>query len=104
MITAIKSDAGMPYTMKTWHELIEAIHSGEVFEVDSEAWDYWLEVLPPVYMGREQLIKGEKIKCSFGFAEGREQITDFWRERSEAGDEDGFRYFGCRSNRINHWG
>ena len=30
---------------------LAAMHSGEPFECDEEMFYYWLEVLPPVYMG-----------------------------------------------------
>ena len=80
-------------TPDEWHEFIEKMQSGEVFEVDEEMFYYWLEVLPPVYMGKTVEIEGVPIRCSFGFAEGTEQITDFWCK-------DG-RFFGKRSNRIN---
>ena len=35
------------YTMATWKPMIEAMHSGNVFEMDEEGWMYWLEGLPP---------------------------------------------------------
>ena len=89
----------MVYTMsrETWLDFIEAMHSGERFEVDEENWYYWLEVLPPVFMaedidyfpGRE----GQPTRVSFGFAEGSEPITVFWKENG--------RYYGQRTNRIN---
>ena len=84
------------YTMATWKPMIEAMHSGNVFEMDEEVWMYWLEVLPPIHMGRVVDIDGERVRCAFGFAEGVEPITDFWRR-------DG-RYFGKRSTRINRGG
>ena len=76
-----------------WHEFINAMQSRETFEVDEEMFYYWLEVLPPVYMGEFQQIDGDEVKCSFGFAEGRDYVTDFW--------SCGGRYFGKLSNRIN---
>ena len=85
-----------PFTMQDWTALIAAMHSGEVFEVDEEVWFYWLEVLPPIYMHNNRAIDGVDRKCSFGFAEGAEQITDFWRE--------GGRYFGKRSERWHNGG
>lgn len=80
-----------------WAEFIKIMRSGEVFECDEEMFYYWLEVLPPVYMGRRvELPSGRIVKASFGFAEGREQVVAFWQE--------GERYFGCRTNLINPHG
>ena len=80
-------------TPEEWKEFIEALHSGETLEIDGEMFMYWLEVLPPVYMHEEIEIEGRKIFCSFGFAEGREPITDFWKENGKL--------FCKRSNRMN---
>ena len=77
-----------------WKRFIEAKNSGQTFEIDEEMFFYWLEVLPPVYMAKIQEIDGEQVPCSFGFAEGREYVTDFWRK-------DG-RFFGKQSTRMNH--
>jgi hypothetical protein len=72
-----------------------------ILRIDEEMFYYWLEVLPPVYMGREQIVDGLKIHCSFGFAEGREPVVDFWSEKSASGEK----VFYCkRSNRLNKWG
>lgn len=72
-------------------EFFEARKNG--CEIDSEMFYYWLEVLPPVYMKQRHVIDGKEIYCSFGFAEGWEEITDFWIK-----DE---RYFCKLSNRMN---
>ena len=75
-------------------EFLEAMHSGNQFECDEEMFYYWLEVLPPVHMGRNVVLpNGDEVRASFGFAEGAEQITVFW----QFGDK----YFGCRTNRFN---
>jgi hypothetical protein len=64
-------------------------------------FDYWLEVLPPVYLHAvvPVIIDGVTYnkRCSFGFAEGRETIVDFWRNM----DDDKGIYFCKRSNRLN---
>ena len=61
-----------------WNELIAAMHSGRVIEVEAETYNYFLEVLPPVYIGRKiKLPSGERV-VDFGFAEGCEPITAFW--------------------------
>lgn len=83
---------------ETWKEFMDAMHSGQPFECDEEMFMYWLEVLPPRYMGEMKNINGKEHLCSFGFAEGRDLITDFWREKDESGV---IHYFGRRSNRIN---
>ncbi len=83
-----------------FQEFIQALDSKEPLALDSEMFDYFLEVLPPIYMNKKQLIEidGAKIikNCSFGFAEGRDYVIDFWRD-SEI-------YFCKRSNRLNPWG
>ena len=77
---------------------LTAMHSGEVFEVDEEMFMYWLEVLPPVYMSRRvTLPNGREVKASFGFAEGAEPVTAFWKERSDGA----VHHFGCRTNTMN---
>lgn len=75
-------------------EFIPVMRSGDVFECDEEMFDYWLEVLPPVYMSKVvALPNGQTVKAAFGFAEGAEEVVAFWRS--------GGRYFGCRTNTIN---
>jgi len=59
-----------------WSRFIEAMHSGEEVEVDEEMYYYWLEVLPPVFMYK--VIDGKRYE--FGFAEGAEPVTVFWRK------------------------
>ena len=59
-----------------WSRFIEAMHSGEEVEIDEEMYYYWLEVLPPVFMWK--VIDGKKYE--FGFAEGAEPVTVFWRK------------------------
>ncbi|GEM_PF-5706784 len=76
-----------------WKEFVAALRSGRTLEIDGEMFMYWLEVLPPIYMHEEIEIEGRKVFCSFGFAEGREYITDFWKENGKL--------FCKRSNRIN---
>lgn len=83
-----------------WEEFIKVFTSGQRFEVDEEMWDYWLEVLPPVFMykeidyfpGRE----GIPTMASFGFVEGADYITVFWVE----GPKHDRHLYGQRSNRI----
>ena len=75
---------------------LAAMHGYEPFEMDEESWYYWLEVLPPVHMGRNVILpNGEKIRAACGFAEGAEEITVFWRFAG--------RHFGCRTRTVNHY-
>ena len=77
-----------------WDEFIKALHSDEVTEIDEEMYLYWLEVLPPIYMGRVVRIKGISRRVNFGFAEGYDNITAFWR--------DGGRFFCARTEEMNN--
>lgn len=73
---------------------LTAMHSGEKFETDEKSYWYFLEVLPPVYMARTvTLPDGQTVQGAFGFAEGAEPITAFWKSNG--------RYYGCRTNTIN---
>ena len=76
----------------------EARDQSEVCLCDNELSMYWLEVLPPIYMNEIQKVSIDGVvfdrKCSFGFAEGRETIVDFW----PAGNGN---YWSKRSNRLN---
>ena len=82
-----------------WAEFIKVMHSGEVFECDEAMYFYWLEVLPPIFMfetitwlpGHE----GHGMRVDFGFAEGAEPITVFWRSLDKK------RFFGQRTKKMN---
>lgn len=77
-----------------WDEFIAAMHSGAPVEIDEEMFFNWLEVLPPVHMGRRVTFPdGTTVHASFGFAEGAEEVTAFWRE--------GTRFFCRRTETIN---
>jgi hypothetical protein len=70
-----------------WGEFIAAMRSGEPVEIDEEMWDYWLEILPPVFMGRSinlarhpQVVGSfRQVHAVFGFAEGEEPVVAFWK-------------------------
>lgn len=68
------------YTRENWPEMIQAMHSGEVIEIDEAIFDYFLGVLPPVFMHKHMNIGGRLRMVAFGFAEGYEPITAFWQE------------------------
>jgi hypothetical protein len=67
------------HTAASWNEAIAAMNAGEKIEVDVALFDYFLEVLPPVYMNRWVTLPcGERRVVSYGFAEGAEQVKAFW--------------------------
>ena len=74
----------MIYTTEAWEEMIAAKNSGAKIEITEEVYDYFLEVLPPAYMGRVAKLPGIGPRLvDFGFAEGAEPITAFWRENGK---------------------
>lgn len=75
---------------KDWTEFIEAMRSGKVVHIDESIFDYFLEVLPPIYMSRRGAT-GRHV--SFGFAEGAEEVVDFWKINGQ--------YMCQRSDTIN---
>lgn len=80
-----------------WDALIHDMDSGKLVEINEAVFDYFLGVLPPVYMNRDVTLPGGRmVRASFGFAEGRDYVTAFWR------DPEGI--FCQRTNLINpHW-
>lgn len=69
------------YTTENWKEMLEAMDSGKQVEVGEDVFDYFLEVLPPVFMFKKFTFKdGQTVKASYGFAEGCEPIRVFWSE------------------------
>jgi len=78
-----------PCVPDDWWSFVDAMRSGDRVEMDGGMWNYWLNVLPPVYMNRT--IDGRHY--SFGIAEGRDRVVDFWRE--------GGRLYCRRSERLN---
>jgi hypothetical protein len=80
--------------MENWQETLNGLSSGKAVEVTPEVWDYFLEVLPPVFMGKKiKLEDGTEVAASFGFAEGAEKIKAFWQK-------DG-KYFAGQTGVIN---
>lgn len=62
-----------------WAEFIEAMNSGQPVEIGPRMFDYWLNVLPPVHMGRTiTLPSGARVFASFGFCEGADDVTHFY--------------------------
>lgn len=60
-----------------------ALESDHTLEITQGTFDYFLNVLPPVYMGRSIVLDGHSRHVAFGFAEGCERITAFWVERRD---------------------
>ena len=85
------------YTMDTIKDFCAARDAGEMAEVDEELFDYFLEVLPPVHMLYTAHIGADNHiqRASFGFAEGYERVTAFWRK-------DG-RFFAQLTNEWNRY-
>lgn len=85
------------YRYEDWHgggPFVEAMRSGTPVRIDEEVYWYWLEALPPIYMGREATLPdGRKVRAAFGFAEGREHVVAFWKE--------GGGYWCCRTDEMN---
>lgn len=73
------------YTVDDWKEMLEARDSGKQIQVGEDVFDYFLEVLPPVFMNRKfKFIDGQEVRASFGFAEGAEPMTVFWTEAGKS--------------------
>lgn len=80
--------------MDNWAEFLADLAAGKRVVIDEWIYDYFLEVLPPVYMGRRvTTVDGTVVRAYFGFAEGAEPVTAFWRE--------GGRYYCQRTPQIN---
>ena len=89
----------MIYTTEAWDEMIAAMRSGERIQVEEGVYDYFLEVLPPIYMNRRiTLPGGESQRVSFGFAEGAEAIVAFW---CQGNSDAGWSFFCQRTEEIN---
>jgi hypothetical protein len=74
-----------------WQALMTAWHSGKRCQISEEVFNYFLEVLPPVYMNRNVVtLSGLAVRADFGFAEGEEPITAFW---TSGDDSVGKRFF-----------
>ncbi len=82
-----------------WKEFITIMQSGNKFEIDEDMYNYWLDVIPPVFMNKYITFfpgyEGTQMKVDFGFAEGIEYIVIFWRNTN------GDKFFGQRTNKIN---
>lgn len=85
------------YTEDTWDAFLAAMHRGQVLQIDEQLYDYFLEVLPPLFLGRRvTLLDGSLQWADFGFAEGAEIVTAFWRKRTGEATQ----YFCGATNRV----
>ena|SRR3990167_1595465 len=70
------------HTPEEWQEFLNKLHAGKRIAIDESMFDYFLEVLPPVFMNayRKDVPgnEGQAMKIDFGFAEGAEPVTYFW--------------------------
>jgi hypothetical protein len=68
-------------TEASWTEFINAMESGQVFEIDHPLYDHWLDVLPPKAMYVRRVFQGGIVRrVDFVFAEGDGPKVGFWRE------------------------
>lgn len=84
------------YTEDNWDEFIKDMHSGNKVHIDEGIFNYFLEVLPPIYMGKVVKLSEGDRRVSFGFAEGEEMITAFWTEK----DKDGKIQYYCEQTNV----
>jgi hypothetical protein len=68
------------YLLSNMEELLKAWHSGQKCRITRTVYEYYLEVLPPIYINRRVKVDGKERLVDFGFAEGAEHITAFWTE------------------------
>ncbi len=88
------------YTMDSNAAMHRELALGERVEMDEELWWYYLEVLPPVHMRyRATLCDGTQKDAAFGFAEGAELVTAFWRDGWNG--ETHAKYFAQRTTERN---
>jgi hypothetical protein len=69
----------MTEPLKFGEAYFKAIADGREHRITEDVYDYFLEVLPPVMMGR---ILYQRKSWGFGFAEGAEEVTLFRRDRA----------------------
>lgn len=86
-----------PCDSETWQAFLQAMHSGDEIEIDEAMFQYWLDLLPPVFMNRMLPYPDPQhpMRYDFGFAEGREPITLFYS------NPDKTRFFCRRSPYLN---
>lgn len=71
----------MLFTMDKSQVFWEALRRGGRCRIEEDVFEWYLEVLPPAFMGKTvELVDGTKKHVSFGFVEGADVIVAFWRE------------------------
>ena len=88
------------YSIVRPSEFQTARHSGRRIEVDEDTYWFYLEVLPPASMGKTYTLDGIPQRTNFGFADGTELITAFWKEYDGSGAT---RYFCQMTDVVNPW-
>ena len=83
------------FDQQTFSAFIDARDRGQRCEISQALYDYFLDVLPPV-LTNVQLVDGTRVRADFGFAEGAERITAFWRARTPFG----FRFYAQHTTQI----
>lgn len=73
--------ASVERTEASWTAFINAMESGDVYEIDAPLYDHWLDVLPPKAMYVRRVFRGQVVRrVDFVFAEGDGPRIGFWRE------------------------
>jgi hypothetical protein len=88
------SEAAVPEDLasKAW----PAIDRGERVEIAEDLFNDWLDMLPPVFVNcGVELITGERVRASFGFAEGADPVIACWYTTT-----DGKRQFFAQKTKL----
>jgi hypothetical protein len=89
----LEYDLTTVYTRETRPGFFEALGRGDRVQVDQQIFDWFLDILPPVFMGRVvDLIDGSSQYALYGFAEGAAIITAFWSSKQ--------RFYAQYTNRM----
>lgn len=68
-------------TEASWTEFINAMESGDVYEIDAPLYDHWLDVLPPDAMYVRRVFRGNVVRrVDFVFREGDGPKVGFWSD------------------------
>ncbi len=63
-------------------EVNKALAEGKRVQMDERMQDYYLDELPPQFMGRVvELVDGTKVFALFGSGENADPIVAFWTDR-----------------------
>lgn len=76
LFTLAESEA----TSLAWDAFIDAMHSGETYEIDVAMYDRWLDELPPDGMLVRRTDRGVCRTYDFIFREGDGPRIGFWHE------------------------